>query len=77
MAHKFSDAGGKARRASAETAAMTELRRAQEKVREKSERLKQLRLERDAAAPQKPKSVAKRAVKSGLNLAQTQRGPKK
>jgi hypothetical protein len=76
MADKSSPQGRKAARASAETAAMTELRRAQEKIREKSERLKKLRLERDAAAPPKPERAVKRAVKSDLNLARTQRGAK-
>jgi hypothetical protein len=77
MADKSSPSGRKAARASAETAAITELRRAQDKIREKSERLKKLRLERDAAAPAKPKPTAKRVAKSDLNLAQTQRTPKK
>ncbi len=67
----------KAARASAETAAMTEVRHAAEKQRVKSEKLKQLRLERDAAAPAKKKPAARKQAVTGLNLAQTQRIAKK
>ena len=61
-----------AQRACAETAAMAEMRRAAEKLRQKSERLKQIRLQRDAAAPAKKKAAARKPAKSDLNLAQTQ-----
>lgn len=77
MADKSSRSSKKAAHASAETAAMTEVRRAAEKQREKSEKLKQLRLERDATLPEKKKPAARRAPKSDLNLAQTQRIAKK
>lgn len=65
-AGKMSPADRKAARASAETAAMSEVRHAAEKQREKSEKLKQLRLDRDAAAPAKKKAVRKPPV-SDLN----------
>ncbi len=77
MADKFSPASKKAARASAETAAMSEVRIAADKQRQKSEKLKQLRLERDAAAPAKKKTAARKAPTSDLNLAQTQRIAKK
>lgn len=77
MADKSSPASKKAARASAETAAMTEVRIAAEKQRQKSERLKQLRLERDAALPAKKKAAARKAAKSDLNLAATQKIAKK
>ena len=74
---KPSPASKKAARASAETAAMTEVRHAAEKQRLKSERLKKLRLERDAAAPAKKKPAARKPPTTDLNLAQTQRIAKK
>lgn len=74
---KTSPSEKKAARASAETAAMTEVRHAAEKQRQKSERLKQMRLERDAAAPAKKKAAARKPAKSDLNLAQTQKIAKK
>ncbi|MDZ7628464.1 MAG: hypothetical protein U5J99_08695 [Parvularculaceae bacterium] len=66
----------KAARASAETAAMAEVRNAADKQRNKSDMLRQQRLERDAALPAK-KKAAKRVMKTDLNLAQTQRIAKK
>lgn len=77
MIVKSSPASKKAARASAETAAMTEVRHAAEKQRVKSEKLKLLRLERDAAAPAKKKAAARKAPVTDLNLAQTQRIAKK
>lgn len=77
MAEKLSPASKKAARASAETAAMSEVRQAADKQRAKSEKLKQLRLERDAAAPAKKKAAVRKAPVSDLNLAQTQRIAKK
>ncbi|OFX06185.1 MAG: hypothetical protein A3E78_14870 [Alphaproteobacteria bacterium RIFCSPHIGHO2_12_FULL_63_12] len=77
MAEKLSPASKKAARASAETAAMSEVRQAADKQRAKSEKLKLLRLERDAAAPAKKKAAARKAPVSDLNLAQTQRIAKK
>jgi len=74
---KSSPASKKAARASAETAAMTEVRHAAEKQRLKSEKLKQLRLDRDAAAPAKKKPAARKPPTTDLNLAQTQRIAKK
>lgn len=74
---KPSPADKKAARLSAETAAMAEVRHAAEKQRVKSEKLKQLRLERDAALPAKAKPAPKKAVKSDLNLAATQKIAKK
>lgn len=53
----------KALRASAESAAMAEVRNAADKQRLKTDRLRQQRLERDAAMPPKKKAV-KRAPKS-------------
>ncbi len=75
--NKSSPASKKTARASAETAAMSEVRLAADKQRQKSEKLKQLRLERDAAAPAKKKPAARKAPASDLNLAQTQRIAKK
>lgn len=77
MAERPSPASKKAARASAETAAMSEVRVAADKQRQKSEKLKQLRLERDAALPAKKKAAARKAPSSDLNLAQTQRIAKK
>lgn len=77
MADKSSNAAKKAARAVAETAAMIEIRRATDKQREKTEKLKQLRMERDAALPAKKKAAARKAATSDLNLAQTQRIAKK
>lgn len=77
MADKPSPASKKMARASAETAAMSEVRIAADKQRQKSEKLKQLRLERDAALPVKKKAAARKAPSSDLNLAQTQRIAKK
>lgn len=77
MAEKSSPASKKAARASAETAAMSEVRVAADKQRQKSEKLKQMRLERDAALPAKKKAAARKAPSSDLNLAQTQRIAKK
>lgn len=74
---KSSPSERKAARASAETAAMTEVRHAAEKQRQKSEKLKQLRLERDATKPAKKKAAARKAPNSDLNLAKTQRIAKK
>lgn len=76
-AGKTSPTDRKAARLSAETAAMAEVRHAAEKQRTKSEKLKQLRLERDAALPTKKKAPARKAAKSDLNLAQTQKIAKK
>lgn len=72
-----SPADKKAARLSAETAAMAEVRHAAEKLRLKTEKLRELRLERDAALPAKTKRAAKAAPKSDLNLAATQRLPKR
>ncbi len=77
MADKSSPAAKKAARLSAETAAMTEVRRAAEKQRLKSEHLKQQRLERDASLPAKKKPAARKVAATGLNLAQTQKIAKK
>ena len=77
MADKSSTAAKKAARAIAEKAAMTEVRHAAEKRREKSEKLKQLRLERDAALPEKKKAPARKPATTDLNLAQTQKIAKK
>jgi hypothetical protein len=74
---KMTNTDKKAARVSAETAALTEVRRAAEKQREKSEKLKAQRLERDAAVPAKKKAAAKRKPETGLNLARTQRIAKK
>ena len=77
MADRSSPASKKAARLNAETAAMTEVRRASEKQREKSEQLKKLRLERDAALPKKKKPASRKAPGSDLNLAATQKIAKK
>lgn len=77
MADRSSPATKKAARATAETAAMNEVRRAAEKQREKTEKLKQLRLERDAALPPKKKPAPRKAPGSDLNLAETQKIAKK
>ena len=77
MADKSSNAAKKAARAVAETATKTELKREAEKQRLKTEKLRQLRLERDAALPAKKKAAARKAASSDLNLAQTQRIAKK
>jgi hypothetical protein len=72
-AGKSSPPDRKAARLSAETAAMAEVRHAAEKQRSKSEKLRLLRFERDAALPAKKKAVARKAAKSDLNLARTQK----
>lgn len=77
MADKQSPASKKAARQSAETAAMAEMRNAAEKQRVKTEKLKQMRLERDAALPAKKKPASRKSAETGLNLAQTQRIAKK
>ncbi|HNR78277.1 MAG TPA: hypothetical protein PKM48_14180 [Parvularculaceae bacterium] len=77
MADRSSPASKKAARLNAETAAMIEVRRATERQREKSEKLKQLRLERDAALPRKKKPAARKPATSDLNLAATQKLAKK
>jgi len=77
MADKSSTASKKAARLSAETAAMQEVRRAADKQREKSEMLKRLRLERDAALPAKKKAAPRKPSGADLNLAQTQKIAKK
>jgi hypothetical protein len=74
---KPSIADKKAARLSAETAAMAEVRHAAQKQRLKTEKLKELRLERDAALPVKKKTAARKVAKSEINLAQTQRIAKK
>lgn len=70
---KMTNTDKKAAKVSAETAALTEVRRAADKQREKSEKLKALRMERDAALPEKKKPAARRKRETGLNLAQTQK----
>ncbi|NWG92519.1 MAG: hypothetical protein HXY21_08430, partial [Parvularculaceae bacterium] len=50
---------------------------AAEKQRLKSEKLRQLRLERDAGLPAKKKPAARKAAATGLNLAETQKFAKK
>lgn len=67
----------KSARASAEAQALAEVRRAAEKQREKSEKLKQLRLERDAALPPKKKPAARRKAAAIPNLAKAQRNAKR
>ncbi len=74
---KLTNPDRKTARVSAETAALDEVRRAAEKQREKSEKLKALRLERDAALPAKKKAAAKKKPATDLNLAQTQKSGKK
>ncbi len=71
-----SPAGRKLERERAQTAGMAELRQAAEKQREKSARLKQLRLDHEAAAPKTDPAPARKAPQSSLNLAQTQRSKK-
>ena len=74
---KPSIADKKAARLSAETAAMAEVRHAAEKTRLKTEKLKQMRLDREAGLPVKKKPAARKAAKTDINLAQTQRLTKK
>lgn len=74
---KMTNTDKKAAKVSAETAALTEVRRAADLQRQKSEKLKALRMERDAAGPPKKKPAAKRKQNTGLNLAQTQKIAKK
>ncbi len=50
---KMTNTDKKAAKVSAETAALTEVRRAADLQRQKSEKLKALRMERDAAGPPK------------------------
>ena len=69
--------GRKAPRASAETAAMAEVRLAADRQREKTEKLRQLRLERDAGKPARKKPAARKPPGSDLNLAETQKIAKK
>ena len=77
MADKSSSAAKKAAREIAEKAAMSEVKNAAEKQRAKTERLKKLRLERDAALPEKKKPAARKPAQSNLNLAETQKMAKK
>ncbi len=77
VAGNASPAQKKLDRERAQTAGMAEVRLAAEKQRVKSEKLKQLRLERDAALPVKAKPAARKAAKTDLNLAQTQKIAKK
>ncbi len=74
---KMTNTDKKAAKVSAETAALTEVRRAADLQRQKSEKLKALRMERDAAKPAKKKAAARRKQETGLNLAQTQKIAKK
>ncbi len=74
---KMTNTDKKAARVSAETAALNEVRRAADKQREKSEKLKQLRMERDAALPPKKKPVARKKTAAIPNLAQSQRNAKR
>lgn len=74
---KMTNTDKKAAKVSAETAALTEVRRAADLQRQKSEKLKQLRMERDAALPAKKKAAAKKKPVTDLNLAQTQKIAKK
>ena len=67
----------KAARAVAETAAMNEVRREADLQRMKTEKLRQLRLEREALAPPKKKPAPRKPPGSDLNLAQTQKIAKK
>ena len=76
MADKSSTAAKKAARAVAEKAAMIEVRHATEKQRANTERLKKLRLERDAALPEKKKPAPRKAPKSDLNLSVAQKRAK-
>lgn len=57
----------------AQSAGLAEVRQDAERQRLKSERLKQLRLERDAAAPEPTPAPRRKAPQSSLNLARTQR----
>jgi hypothetical protein len=74
---KMTTTDKKAAKVSAETAALTEVRRAADLQRQKSEKLKALRMERDAALPVKKKAAAKKKPATDLNLAQTQKSGKK
>jgi hypothetical protein len=74
---KMTNTDKKAAKVSAETAALTEVRRAADLQRQKSEKLKALRMERDAALPAKKKAAAKKKPVTDLNLAQTQKIAKK
>ncbi len=74
---KMTNTDKKAARVSAEEAALSEVRRAADKQREKSEKLKQLRLERDAALPPKKKPVQRKRTDAIPNLAKAQRNAKK
>ncbi len=74
---KPTTAGRKMERERAQHAGLAEVRAAADKQRDKSEKLKQLRLERDAGLPLKKKAAARKPAKSDLNLAQTQKIAKK
>lgn len=74
---KMTNTDKKAARVSAETAALSEVRRAADKQREKTEKLKQLRLEREAAQPPKKKPVQRKRAAAIPNLAKAQRNAKK
>lgn len=60
----------------AQSAGLAEVRVEAERQRQKSARLKQLRLERDAAAPVQAAAPKRKAAQSSLNLALTQRAKK-
>jgi len=77
IAGNSSPAQKKLDRERALTAGMAEMRVAAEKQRLKSEKLRQLRLERDAGLPAKKKPAARKAAATGLNLAETQKFAKK
>jgi hypothetical protein len=56
---------------------MAEIQKSADDQRRKTEKLKQMRLERDAAEPKAPKKAPKAPAKASINLALTQRGAKK
>ena len=60
----------------AQIAGLAEARKEADRQREKSVRLKQLRLEREASEPKAKAGPARKAPKSTLNLARTQRSAK-
>jgi hypothetical protein len=66
----------RAARPSAPSAGLQESRIAAERQRERTDKLRKLRLERDAARPPPAPPAPGRAVKSTLNLARTQRTKK-
>jgi hypothetical protein len=56
---------------------MAEIKKSADDQRRKTEKLKQLRMEREAAEPKAAKKAPKAAAKSTINLALTQRVAKK